>query len=823
MDAANGGWNPLLGGGVGEGIKESNAGGFAKVMACDHCYRLHRKCDGGIPKCSLCRRVGGECVYSRKKVVVVKDAEGAGKRKGKGRGARALKKRVLELEGTVQSLLGEISQMRTSVGRHVPVVVPYSGVALVGDAAMPVLPPLPFVTVPSSSGAGGAAVVEESPCVVPSQRFLEVGAGDGFGNGRGATHFAPVVVDVGGGEAGFSEFGGVGSMAYPPPPPPVPCRAGELVGDPNVDVVLGNAFDASLTFGDVVAVQESGLRNPLMPFLGRGVGVSRILLTAWSMKMLGFTGVRPKVGDLEREGLVNDFFEYMQRFPLPIVHEHYIRERLRNNISPNPSLLYAIYAVAGCLSPSADGSKWPFQGMQNQRSKQFCGAALSLLDLENPTLESCQAIALVAVYLFLIGNHRRESQYSGMAVRMMSILRLDVDPDLLEVNDPSRRKWSWLEKETRRRIFAGFCAFDALDALYNENSSGMWPLKGQVKDFSTFEVWQSIDVRTGEPTINPECVPKADASVHMLSMLNILAKTNDLCSSTGANIDGTFPHTSTSVHGDPGLEERFHALDLELKAWVDGLPREMTLSALQNETMFACQLPIDARSRQVPFFGALRIHLYHYAAVLMLHRTRLFREFARMARSMENSEDGRLPELFPAGRESLRRCVEACSNMIKLLRREVVMVSPSPLPSDRTHPVAAFCTPIEARAILECGLHSIVVIALMEGPGLKSPTLPNGMLDWNGVKQRRQVVDAKITSLIEEYGGPDALADARYTLGVSAGLLEQLACRKPNVRVLSEMLGRLISQAGIGGLERVDVLGCGQAGNAPFVFEGVMM
>ncbi|KAJ3097752.1 hypothetical protein HDU97_004567 [Phlyctochytrium planicorne] len=858
-------------------------GGVVKITACDNCYRLHRKCDGQTPKCSLCRKTQIECLYSRKNVTTVPTGS---KRKVKDeeKQTRALKKRVNELEGTVQTLLDEISQMRASMNRsemmyassaaggspisidtpspnnlsqHLPNVVPSqqqfafalgvgkdspspnlddilasAGVGVGANGEMSFTDQL-FLSLGINgyediglTAGGGVGTGLTSPFGVEGFVFQGAGAGNGgvpTSTAASSAHFSPMdsslttpPISTVGSSSSFPDFSapfGTSSLPNTTLSSSTASSAPNSV-DQNVDTALVSALDSSLNFGHIAAAQNNplaALRNPLLPVVGSGFGMSRIMLTAWSMKNLGFTGMQPRVAPLEREGLINDFFEYMQRFPLPFVHETYIRDRLRNGIAPNPSLLFAMYAVASCLAPSADGSKWPFFGTQNQRSKQFCGAALSLLDLENPSLESCQALALVA----------------------MSLLKLDTDPDVLEARDPTRRKWSWLEKETRRRIFAGICAFDALDALYNETSFGLWKQRGQVKSISTFEVWQSIDIRTGEPTINPLTVPNADPSVCILSVLDILVKTNELCSSAGATPSNTISQNAISIDVDPMLDEQFNALDVELKTWLHVLPRELSLSFMENDTVFACGF--DMRSRQYPFFGALRIHLYHYAAVLLLHRSRLLREFARMARSMESIPDGRLPELLPAGRESLRRCVDACASMIRILRREVVVISPSPLPSDRSHPVAAFCSPIEARAILECGLHSIVVIALLEGPTkMQSPPLggaagaggaaPAGVnpQEWNRAKQRQKVVDAKITALITEYAGPNALADARYTLGVSARLLEQLAVRKPRVAVLSETLCRLIQQAGIGGLVKVDVLG-NALGPDPFALEGLML
>ncbi|KAJ3201579.1 hypothetical protein HDU67_001205 [Dinochytrium kinnereticum] len=565
--------------------------------------------------------------------------------------------------------------------------------------------------------------------------------------------------------------------------------------------------------------------------LGTGFNMSQFVLMAWAMKNLGFSGRNPLVSENERNNLLKDFFEYLGRFPLPFVHEGYIVDKIRSGSPIHIGLLYSIFAVASCLAASPDGSKWPYFGAQSDKSQQFCGAALASLDLDNPTLESCQAIALVGVYLFLIGNYRSESQYTGMAFRMMSLLKLDVDPDILEAQHVlGNRKWTWLEKDTRRRIFAGMCAFDALDAMHNETSFGIWKHRRKVKGISTFDLWQSVDVKTGEPTINPLTTPSVDASICILSAVEILCKINELCSAVGAS-GNPISESSITVDIDPMLDREFNALDIELKTWLHVLPYELTPAYVENANVFAAGF--DLRNRKYPFFGALRLHLYHYASELLLHRSRLLREFARMARSVDSKvvvEEGHevvVPELQPAGRESLRRCVDACAAMLGLLRRQVYVVSPSPLPTDRSHPVAAFCSPIEARAILECGLHSIVMIALLEGPrGKKSASPPLSVTasdsEIDSSRRKQSLVDTRITSLITDYAGANALKDAKYALGVAATLLEQLSQRKSRVLVLSETLQRLIDQAGIKDLVKIDILG-NATSPMSFEFDGLMM
>ncbi|KAJ3200141.1 hypothetical protein HDU67_002278, partial [Dinochytrium kinnereticum] len=65
----------------------------------DNCYRLHRKCDGISPKCSLCKKTQIECTYSRRYISTSAPKRPA-KKDDDGKQTKALKKRVNELEGT---------------------------------------------------------------------------------------------------------------------------------------------------------------------------------------------------------------------------------------------------------------------------------------------------------------------------------------------------------------------------------------------------------------------------------------------------------------------------------------------------------------------------------------------------------------------------------------------------------------------------------------------------------------------------------------------------------------------------------------------------
>ncbi|KAI8848847.1 hypothetical protein BC829DRAFT_489778 [Chytridium lagenaria] len=794
-----------------------------KITACDNCYRLHRKCDGVSPRCNLCRKTQNECTYSRRFISTSAPKKSSKNDDPQGKQNKALKKRVDELEGTVQTLLNEIARMRTAFGTSESLAS--DGSPSILSTPSPLIPPIssstPFILTPPLNGT------PPLNSFLPYQFGMEQGGFQDMLMNMGVNNdILMAMVNTPSLMPGFVQPQPVTTLSFEQNlglhPPTPSFSATSSVSPQSVDSTVLNSFDSAFNYSapvpptptlpvqvdaNLLAALEHALSftrvnedfgketlivknevssTGLVPEVPQ-MGVKRTLLVGWAMENLGYNGEVPKVDFVERYALVKDFFDYLNRFPLPFVHEAHTLSLLTSN-TLHPGLLYSIIAISLCLRASPDGSKWPFFGKQSERSKLFCGAAIAAVDPERPTLETAQTLALVAVYLFLFGDHRREFEYTGMVFKLlMTLLRLDVDPDVLEAQYPSGQKWTWLQKETRRRIFAGMCAFDALDTMHNEVSHGIWKYRHNVKNISTYELWRSVNIITGEPTITSTTNSHLDCSTCILSTLELLCKIHD--------------HSSSPNPSDID----FNNLDVELKTWRYVLPDHLSLDFIMKANVFSAGFDLKG---PYPFFGGLRLHLYHYASELLLHRSRLLREFARMARSANDGDA--LPELSTDGKESLKRCVDASAGIIALLRKRVTVVAPSPLPVDRSHPVAAFCTPVEARAVLECGLHCIVIVALLEGR-----TRREG--------RRRSLVDQRIKEVVEEFAGKDALGQAREMLGVAVVMLEGLAVRKARAGVLAETLERLVKQAGIEGLERKDVFGGGWDGEEWVEFDGLMI
>ncbi|KAJ3195750.1 hypothetical protein HDU67_004240, partial [Dinochytrium kinnereticum] len=229
-------------------------------------------------------------------------------------------------------------------------------------------------------------------------------------------------------------------------------------------------------------------------------------------------------------------------------------KRLGSNKPPSQSLILAMCALAAASGPSADGSRWPYHSFVDAaavaRSDDILAAALASLDIEQPSIDSCQALTIMVWHCAIVAPLRLSQEWllAGMALRMVTLLKLDIDPDQLEAEDPTGRKWTWLEKETRRRLFALMRAIDQVDLIFREVSFGLWKRKTNVKPPSTLVMWLSVDLDTEESMLDPRSLPPFDAGLMCLRIADICCRITEFNLARGIAYNATV-HTPSQTHG----------------------------------------------------------------------------------------------------------------------------------------------------------------------------------------------------------------------------------------------------------------------------------
>jgi hypothetical protein len=164
---------------------------------------------------------------------------------------------------------------------------------------------------------------------------------------------------------------------------------------------------------------------------------------------------------------------------MPIVHEKHFWQNLPYQ---HPSLILSMCAIGSLCGQSPDGSFWPHQKLQSSlnsanplqsssiaQAEHLFSSSLKTLDFERPSVGMCQALLVLAFYTSILTSTHRDKQggiLGGVAVRMVPLLKLDKDPDDIERMEEEnknagrlragfKKKWTWLDKEIRRRLFYG--------------------------------------------------------------------------------------------------------------------------------------------------------------------------------------------------------------------------------------------------------------------------------------------------------------------------------------------------------------------------------
>ncbi|KAJ3187252.1 hypothetical protein HK101_009416 [Irineochytrium annulatum] len=518
--------------------------------------------------------------------------------------------------------------------------------------------------------------------------------------------------------------------------------------------------------------------------------------------------------EAERDALLQAFFDMEGRFICPVIHEGYFWRKLRGPSPPTRCLVLAMCAIGASATAAEDGSLWPVNVFANPgkspRAEALMNAAVLSLNLEDPAICTCQALVLMILLQTSMTDPQTSQEWllGGMAMRIVPILKLDVDPDVLERLDPSGVPWQWVEKEMRRRLFAVICMIDELDMIFRESCFGIWKRKHNVKGPNVAAVWRSVDAQTGEPMIDYTKVQPCDASRLTLSIINLRCRISELNTALGmgygdikrlittrpANTSDENPALASTLDVSPELQ--FALLDAELGAWLKTMPPSFHPQTLANEVSFHCLYDTSRgpdRCPTNPPFAALRLHLLYMAGALALHRPRVVRELRALAAHhlREGTTDPAMLTLTDGCRDSLRKCAKAAVGITQLMRRKVIISYPSPQPS-RLRPFACYLQLAAGYAmpLLEAGLINTLFLFFL---GVHAAPDDYHLMGPPAMR-------VKLKELVGEIVGGDSFQMAALEgLAAASQVLNGLARRK-QVAVMAETLERVIKRLGIEGL-----------------------
>ncbi|KAJ3195032.1 hypothetical protein HK101_001294 [Irineochytrium annulatum] len=369
----------------------------------------------------------------------------------------------------------------------------------------------------------------------------------------------------------------------------------------------------------------------------------------------------PTVSSVEdRDHLIDVYFDIVQRAihyrsPFPIVHEAEFRHRMRSGNPPKHVLVLAICALVTFCGSAPDGSRWPIFGLARPeavtKSEELFEAFLGRINFEAVGVEVIQALIV------------------GKAL----LIKLNIDPDILEAEDPTGRRWTWLEKETRRRLYAMLVVMDDIDMILRESCFGLNQLENSVKPTAPNHVWHSADPKTGEPTVDPSNYPPVDFSRTSQFAMSMAARIVGFNISSGVVYSSSLRHQADSNNANPfnvtdgqtqrvggksthaqavaaaggavvaveparaSPEAEFHLIAADLDRFVSALPPEWSMEALEASSAFSMYYDSPPRPSDVPMYWIVLTQMWKNAAIVMLHRPRLIRGLARVVRAEENA------------------------------------------------------------------------------------------------------------------------------------------------------------------------------------------
>ncbi|KAI8850333.1 hypothetical protein BC829DRAFT_488868 [Chytridium lagenaria] len=815
-----------------QGILLTATGGVAKkprkpvvpkATACDTCYRLKRKCDTKLPICGLCRRTTAECTYIRRFVSPSLIQRKQKSERDDDLYSKALEQRLEAMEKTIRTLLSGLksshtppcsnpstppnTQLPATIENSASFSVPSSQPrgTFVDNFEMAYKPyemypkgmeePAPFTSEEDTILASAFPFFKKSPSATPlpfhqAQEILTECYEPLRTDSHEGSHVTNEWVDLM--EAAFdTQMGSKDQML-----------ADGSIGLEEMDPITGEILDYEAPKVQVFPLPTSQSKY----FAGTIVVNGNHLVLA--------------DGDLDAD--LEVFFELNRKMPLAFLNEDTIRNDILNSatgLSSCPAMVLTICSVAAASGESPDGSRWPYPGYatlpEQARSEEFFSAAVAALDFDRPSVEMCQTLLILVIYCGFISNNKAGLGWllGGMAMRLIPHLRLNVDPDILEIE--SRRKWTTLEKETRRRVFYLAMVIDMMDMIFRERSTGMWKRKSSVKTPMSMRMWHSIDFATGEPTAHSSH-NDPDLMTHAIELMEIICKVvahhvgkDDHCIEShfcASQMVDTVP-SDMMMSDEEVFDPDFALLDHDLSTWQKSLPEWM--QSMDSYSQFS--MGANYAGGGIPSYVLIKIFLYSNACTLTLHRPRMVKAVTAIIRYRKtyrhntslfpqssfshttNTSDASFfhvlsilpPNLNPHYLKSFQSCSEASRSIIQFLSKKFEIVDPNPIASGM-QPAAVFSELAKQELFMKLDY----IILFDEGTGKR---------------------EERSATPLETFLEMDIEA-AKLGLAIARRILGNIAERWKAVEFMCQMLDRLAIGVGVGELPVIPLSFLGERG-----------
>jgi hypothetical protein len=196
--------------------------------------------------------------------------------------------------------------------------------------------------------------------------------------------------------------------------------------------------------------------------------------------------------------LVEIYFTHVNNQTYGFLHRPTFLRHIEEGKVPD-GLLYSICAISARFSASHAPPPLPRQSSKEtpayHAGEPYAVEArrLALRDFDKPTVQNVQTLLLLALHDFGGKKGQKAWMFAGMAIRMASALRLsrEIDGDAIGIDNAtggppnaselpfglpenrpsSREKFSWTEREIRRRTFWACFIMDVPSPIVSSNFS----------------------------------------------------------------------------------------------------------------------------------------------------------------------------------------------------------------------------------------------------------------------------------------------------------------------------------------------------------------
>ncbi|KAI9091514.1 fungal-specific transcription factor domain-containing protein [Phlyctochytrium arcticum] len=317
-----------------------------------------------------------------------------------------------------------------------------------------------------------------------------------------------------------------------------------------------------------------------------------------------------------RLDLLDFYFKQRHAFsPFDVIH----KEAFMKNIhEESPMLLFALYATV-CRATDDEKTRNSFDFFFSRARK------LVSVHLECPTVSGLQGMLFLSSAAMTQGLMSTAWMYSGMAIRMVQMLCLDMDPADLGITN-------WAEAETRRRIWWCINAMESLKSVISSRTSALNGYGNNVRDPVPDAIWENSN--------SDGVVPPSLRGVPLHSWATWLFKVQKLFAKA---IEYNREALRKPISFDtPCL--KFSELDAELEHLYHTMPDTIKLAAT------AKTFSLNPASVDPPPVHVIDIFMMYRGALCLLHRPRMMAAYL-------------MSEPHPAGLRSIRIAAESANDM----------------------------------------------------------------------------------------------------------------------------------------------------------------